>query len=259
MPKAIILPETVNGFKIIKELGRCRAGNKNKYLLVNCKGCGKEFETSITSINKIKSCGCKPIRLAKELENEINGFKIVKDLGYSNGSRRAIAICKVCQKEYEVDPNKLIYRKNCGCIKNGSRASDYASSHPRLIQTYKHMMSRCYKENNKCYYLYGERGIKVCDDWKGKPNNFCKWALINGYKDNLSIDRINSNGNYEPNNCRWADAKTQSRNTSRNVLTMELANKIREDKFNMSSIDLSLKYNVSLGTIWNVLKNKSWT
>jgi hypothetical protein len=267
MPKAIVWAGIINGFEIIKDLGRTRKGNKNKYLLVKCKECNKKFETSATSIHRIKSCGCKPIRLAKKLEDEINGFKIIKDLGYTNGSRRAIVICKVCQKEYEVDPNKLVYRNHCGCIKNGSKVSKFAHSHPRLRGVHKHMMSRCYNPNNQDYRIYGAKGIIICDEWKGNPDKFCEWALSNGYKDNLSIDRIDSSGNYEPNNCRWATPTMQSRNINRNVLTIELARQIRNDIKILKSIgitmtlgikELAKKYKVSKGTIIAVAYNRIW-
>jgi hypothetical protein len=261
------LPEEINGFKIIKDLGRCREGNKNRYALVKCKGCQKDFETSLTSINKIKSCGCKPHVTAKELPAEINGFKILKDLGYSNGSRYAIAICRICQKEYKVDPNKLMTRKHCGCIKHGSRVSKYTKEYKRLLNIYFKMRSRCYNKKCKDYYLYGEKGIKICDEWLVHVDVFCEWSLSNGYKDNLSIDRIDSSGNYEPNNCRWADEKMQARNTNRNVLTMELARQIRKESEILRSMDftvrhnvkgLSSKFKVSKGTIMAVIYNRIW-
>ena len=194
----------------------------------------------------------------KILDKVINGFTIVKDYGYINGSRRATIICKVCLRHYDADPNKLIYRKHCGCIKHGIRVSKYTASYPRLIQVYKHMMGRCYRKTNKDYYNYGARGIIICEDWYKKPDNFCKWALENGYKENLTIDRINTEGNYSPENCRWADAKTQSRNTRRNVLTMELAQKMRQDKLTMTHKQLVIKYKVSYGTVCAVITNKVW-
>jgi len=258
MKKIVLEGQIVNGFKIIKELGRIRLTNKNKYLWVECKECKKEFETSATSIKKIKSCGCKPIKVTADLKKEINGFKILKDLGYSNGSRRCISICKVCGKKYEVDPNKLQYRKHCGCLKKGTKISKYAKTHRRLLNIYFHMRQRCYQKDNQDYYLYGERGIKICDEWLTHVDVFCEWALANGYEDSLTIDRINSKGDYKPTNCRWADPATQARNTSRNVLTMELADRMRMDGEFMTVIELSLKYNVSIGTVQNVLRNKSW-
>ncbi len=250
----------VNGFKIIKDLGK-REDSTHYYAIVICKACKMEFETSLYTLNRIKSCGCLPSRLLKELDREINGFKIIKDLGYLNGSRRAICICKVCNGKYEVDPNKLKYRKHCGCIKHGKRVCPYSKSHPRLMQSYQHMKARCYNTNNKDYYNYGARGIIICNEWKESPEIFCEWSLNNGYSDNLTIDRINSNGNYEPDNCRWVDSKTQARNTRRNVLTLSIADQIRIDKikFGLTHDQLANKYGVSYGTVWNVLNDFSWT
>ena len=79
------------------------------------------------------------------------------------------------------------------------------------------MIQRCENENIERYDIYGGRGIEVCKEWKEDFLNFYNWAINNGYKDNLSIDRIDVNGNYEPNNCRWATAKEQARNMRTNV------------------------------------------
>ncbi len=73
------------------------------------------------------------------------------------------------------------------------------------------MLQRCENPNDSSYHLYGGRGIKVCDEWHDYAT-FKEWALSNGYDESLSIDRIDVNGNYEPANCRYADAKEQARN-----------------------------------------------
>lgn len=86
----------------------------------------------------------------------------------------------------------------------------------RLYKCWQDMKSRCYNKNNKDYYNYGNRGITVCDEWINNYKNFYEWSISNGYTDTLTIDRINSNGNYEPSNCRWATHKQQGNNTSRN-------------------------------------------
>lgn len=81
----------------------------------------------------------------------------------------------------------------------------------RIYKIWYGMKSRCNKPGDKDYKLYGGRGIKMCQEWL-VFENFYQWAITNGYKDNLSIDRIDCNGNYEPSNCRWVTQNVQVRN-----------------------------------------------
>lgn len=87
----------------------------------------------------------------------------------------------------------------------------HGMSSTRLYRIYKHMKRRCSDKNDIRYYAYGARGIKVCDEWD-KFEPFCEWALNNGYSDDLTIDRINVDGNYSPSNCRWITPKEQASN-----------------------------------------------
>ena len=79
------------------------------------------------------------------------------------------------------------------------------------------MKKRCYNPHDARYDRYGGRGITVCDEWRNDFKAFYKWALENGYADNLTIDRIDNNKGYFPDNCRWADAETQCRNRVSNI------------------------------------------
>lgn len=98
--------------------------------------------------------------------------------------------------------------KSCGCslgrIKHGL-------SYTSLYNVYDGMKARCYNPEHNRYHCYGGRGIKICDEWLGEHgrDNFLTWAINNGYQKGLSIDRIDVNGNYEPDNCRWTTNSVQ--------------------------------------------------
>ena len=91
------------------------------------------------------------------------------------------------------------------------RTHGYSVDYHNLFLVWETMRGRCQNPNREKYKHYGARGIKVCDEWN-LAKNFCSWALKNGYKQGLQIDRINNDGDYEPSNCRWVTAKENSRN-----------------------------------------------
>lgn len=88
----------------------------------------------------------------------------------------------------------------------------------RIYSVYRSMKSRCYSKGNKSYYLYGGKGIIICDEWLNDKDKFIEWALNNGYKEGLTIDRIDGDKGYKPSNCRWVDRYVQNNNTNRNRL-----------------------------------------
>lgn len=101
--------------------------------------------------------------------------------------------------------------RSCGCMISESNTK-HGKWNTRIYRIYHSMKQRCNNPNSAHYEYYGGRGIKVCSEWQDDFQTFYDWAMSHGYSDDLSIDRIDVNGNYEPSNCRWATKTTQSFN-----------------------------------------------
>lgn len=105
--------------------------------------------------------------------------------------------------------------KSCGCLQKETTSNKHylhGDSHRRLHGIWTNMKSRCYNTKVCSYINYGARGIKVCDEWRNSYMAFKMWALTHGYKDNLTIERMDYNGNYEPDNCCWIPINEQAAN-----------------------------------------------
>lgn len=131
--------------------------------------------------------------------------------------------CKCdCGKELKETEKSLLRgeTRSCGCLKKLKRYGSTCnkSENKKLYGVWVAMQQRCLNCTNKNYKYYGARGIKVCNKWISDFRYFYEWAMSNGYKDGLTIDRIDVNGNYEPSNCKWTPYKEQSRNKRNNVL-----------------------------------------
>lgn len=120
---------------------------------------------------------------------------------------------------------------SCGCYlseQTSKRNSIYKTTHgqsgDRLHGIWINMKQRCTNLNDDAYQNYGARGIEVCQEWEESYISFRDWAHSNGYQDDLSIDRIDNNGNYEPSNCHWS-TPTQQNNNKRNNVLIEYQNK----------------------------------
>lgn len=175
---------------------------------------------------------------------------VVKDCGIKIlpcGEHRRYYLCKCdCGNEVEVAKNKLVCQatKSCGCLiveekQNRSCANQKDKrfynirkiSQKELGNHWKNMMYRCYKKSCNDYRLYGARGITVCEEWQYSFDKFKDWALSNGYQKGLTLDRIDVNGNYEPNNCRWATVKEQNRNRQNTIKVIYNSKQIALSEF----------------------------
>lgn len=100
--------------------------------------------------------------------------------------------------------------RSCGCLRRETTSKNFKTHgliHSKLFSIWSCMKTRCYDLNVSNYERYGGRGITICEEWLNDFMNFYDWAMRNGYKDNLTIDRKNNDDNYEPSNCRWATIK----------------------------------------------------
>lgn len=114
--------------------------------------------------------------------------------------------------------------KSCGClakelvIDRNKKRFTHKMSKSRLYEIWALIKQRCYNKKNKDYKSYGGRGIAMCDEWKKDFISFFDWSMANGYNPKLTIDRVNNNGNYSPDNCRWATLQEQANNKRVNRL-----------------------------------------
>lgn len=128
----------------------------------------------------------------------------------------------------------------------------HGKRHTRIYDIWRSMRQRCYNPNTNRYKNYGGKGIKVCDEWRESFEAFYEWAMANGYADNLTIDRKDTNGNYEPNNCRWVTMKEQQNNRLNNHL--ETYNGETHTIAEWSEIT-----GIKMCTLWARLKKYGWS
>lgn len=159
--------------------------------------------------------------------------------------------CKCdCGNEIITKGNCLVrgHTKSCGCynlekcIERLPVKRTHCLSRTPLYRCWILMKQRCFNSDRKDWMEYGGRGITICDEWLDS-SKFFEWALVNGYKEGLTLDRIDTNGNYEPSNCRWATAKEQTRNRRNTVKTTFHGEEITLG-------ELSERYDIPYTTLW---------
>lgn len=188
--------------------------------------------------------------LARNIKGEKFGSLLVldnpKEQTIATGKKYLMVLCRCdCGKEKSINYRNLIYGKSktCGCSwgLNLAKHGDYKSI---TYSTWQAMLARCNNKNNGKYSLYGGRGISVCDRWK-RYENFLHDMGVRPSK-NHSIDRINVDDGYHPENCRWASQKQQCRNKRDNRY-------IETTSGRMTVVEAAEKYNLNKSTIFNRL------
>lgn len=205
----------INGRINIIAYCKCQCGNSKDFIMSELKGkniksCGclnlfnhknyinKKYN-KITIIdfvninNKIVKCKCECGNIF-----ETHLYKITSDKRYKNG-------CPICSSKKYCKEHNILY------IKKTSLGIS------RIKRIYNKMIDRCYNEKAKDFKWYGDKNIKVCDEWLKSKQEFINWSIKNGYQDDLTIDRIDTRGNYEPSNCRWVNMEKQQNNRANNV------------------------------------------
>lgn len=147
----------------------------------------------------------KPIDLTG---HKFGKLAVLKKLHDTKGRVKWLCACECGNlTEIRTDVLRSGMTKSCGCLRVRHNKTD-----TKLYKVWLSMKQRCYNKRDKAYKNYGQRGIKMCDEWKDNFQVFYDWCMANGYKKGLTIDRIDNDKYYEPNNCRLVDRKTQQRN-----------------------------------------------
>lgn len=216
--------------EIIEDLGMRYPSDtstrKRRYAKFRCH-CGVEFIGRMDLISNTKSCGCarNQVRIEIPIGEIFDRLIIEEDLGIKENNYRERFVKAKCDCG-----NVLIVSwssikkgntKSCGCL-HKERASEscrevgkiqkHGMDGTKIYKIWCGMRHRCYIPTTTSFERYGGRGISVCKEWIDSFESFYDWAIKNGYKEGLSIDRIDNDGDYEPSNCQWL---TLSQNTKK--------------------------------------------
>lgn len=233
----------------------------NGSLKWKCKcDCGKETiaDSSKLRSGHTKSCGClQRERVSESSKKDITGttfgrlFVIEQT---SNMGEKTMYLCKCsCGNTTIVNRGNLVSgaTTSCECYRKEktSKLNRIHGEHgTRLYRCWRNMIDRCTNKNNKEYKNYGGRDIFVCEQWLLSFESFYQWATSNGYSEELTIERIDVNGNYCPENCTWIELNKQAKNRTNN-------HRITFDGETMILSDWARKLGVSPSTIKYRLKN----
>lgn len=237
--------QVINGITVLRLSGR-RGPSGQYYYICRCH-CGNEFEVMGGSLlsGHTKSCGCsrheqRPNQYGPHGHFELVGKKVgelivEKYNGYDAKIKQHLWDCRCSCGRTRIVSSRELNREHCkSCGQCGYSARKvrerltkyHTEDEQRLKHIINAMKMRCHNPNDENYHRYGARGITVCDEWRGDPMVFVKWALANGYRKGLTLERVDNNKGYSPTNCSWKDRFAQANNTRSNHW-IQISNDIR--------------------------------
>ena len=234
------------------DLDRCRNSMKERGRTTDpkytceCLICGKIFDRNISAIknNKYKNCGCKT------LQYDLTGKKfgkltVIKSLGLDTHSEmnwECVCDCgnKYIAKSYSLRKGTTKQCKECAIKQMSENSRKYVVFSKRLKECYVNMKTRCTNKNQDPFNRYVNRGIELCEEWENDYNKFQTWALNNGYSETLTLDRIDNNKGYYPENCRWVTRREQANNRRTSLF---LIYKGKKDTLANWARNLNIPYN----------------
>lgn len=173
-----------------------------------------------------------------------NHLTAITEIGKnSNGTYIWSCVCS-CGNKTKASTSDLVRSniKSCGCIQ-GTWSKTHGKAKTRIYRIWSNMKNRCTNKNLDSYKYYGGRGITVYDEWL-KFENFNEWSMENGYDDHLTLDRVDNNKGYGPDNCRWASRSQQMNNTRQNT-------KVEINGENKTIAEWAEETNINYSTLYN--------
>jgi hypothetical protein len=215
-----LIGKRVNNVTIV-EVDNSKPHGKGVEIRFLCKcDCGKIFSCVKSSLvhEKVNSCGCKKKMRYDILGERFDRLLVVEKIGLSNHKELMWKCICDCGKETVVNSYALRNgtTRSCGCLCFESRGNHLLLNWKKIHYARTNMLTRCYNKNFSLYSRYGGRGITVCEEWRNNSLLFYNWSISNGFSKELTLDRINNDGNYEPSNCRWVNMQVQSNNRHTN-------------------------------------------